>query len=114
MTPAKPASPNETLSKHQLTRILDEAMIYQCVCPAQVARTLLELRQLYQYQRECSDEREADLGVHARIMESIDRAHAELEGCLVAVLQMESWDMETMTMPEGLRQRRDAAIRADD
>ncbi len=106
--------PATRLGTAQLTRILEEAMIYQCACPAQVARSLLELRQLYRYQCSCRDQRDADLGVHERIMQSIEHAHAELEACLLDVLVMEAWDMDTLTMPEGLRQRRDAAIQSGD
>ncbi|MCB1957605.1 MAG: hypothetical protein KDG55_18140 [Rhodocyclaceae bacterium] len=102
--------PASRLSTDQLTRIIEEAMFYQCACPAQIARALLDLQELYKYQRSCQSEREADLGVHARIMLSAERAYSEFEICLIDVLTMEDWDMDTLTMPEGLRRRRDAAM----
>jgi hypothetical protein len=91
----------------QLARIIEEAMIFQCVCPAQVAQHIFSLRELYRYQYSCSMTRSEDFGVHARIMESVQRTHAEMEQCLSDVLIAEGWDIATLTMPEGLRQLRD-------
>ena len=51
--------------------------------------------------------RKEDAGVHARIMNSLCAAHAELETCLGDVLALEGWDPATLAMPEGLRQLRD-------
>lgn len=91
----------------QLARIIEEAMIFQCACPAQVAQHILGLRELFRYQFACSTTRTEDFGVHARIMESVRRTHAEMEKCLGDVLAAEGWDIGTLTMPEGLRQLRD-------
>jgi len=46
-----PDSLQVRFSDPQLTRILEEAIIYMCACPAQVAKQLLELRNLFVYQR---------------------------------------------------------------
>lgn len=102
------------LEKRQLTRILEEAMIYQCACPAQVAQTLLQMRESFRYQHDCGEASGDTLGIHARIMRSLEAAHAELESCLLDVLTTEGWDLQTMTMPPGLRQRRDDALRDED
>ena len=91
----------------QLARIIEEAMIFQCVCPAQVAQHIFGLRELYRYQYSCSISRTEDFGVHARIMESVLRTHVEMEQCLGDVLTAEGWDIATLTMPEGLRRLRD-------
>lgn len=95
----------------QLAHIIEQAMICMCACPAQVAQELLGLRELFRYQRDCSAVRKEDAGVHARIMESLRLAHAELETCLGDVLALEGWDPATLSMPEGLRQLRDDLLR---
>ena len=65
------------------------------------------MRELYQYQLDCTTLRKEDLGVHERIMQSLLVVHAEMEKCLDDVLVAEGWDKETLAMPEGLRQLRD-------
>jgi hypothetical protein len=87
----------------QVTRVLDQALIYQCACPAQVCRTIFELRELYDYQKNCSNVTEEDQGVHATIAEATAGAHALMEECLARVLDIEGWDLATLTMPEHLR-----------
>lgn len=94
----------------QLSHIIEEAMIFQCACPAQVAQHILGLRELSRYQFSCSITRTEDFGVHARIMESVRRTHVEMEQCLGDVLAAEGWDTATLTMPEGLRQLRDQLL----
>ena len=94
----------------QLAHIIDQAMIYQCACPGQVAQHILGLRELYRYQTSCRAMRSEDFGVHARIMESVQRTHADMEACLADVLAAEGWDMTTLTMPEGLRKLRDELL----
>ena len=100
-------------SKTQLHQITDEAMIYMCACPAQVAKEILALRDLYQYQQGCISQGPLMAQVHARIAEATRAAHAELERCLDQVLDMEGWDKTTLTMPAGLRQLRDDLIKKD-
>lgn len=39
-----------TFDDKMLERIIDASMIYMCACPAQVAREILDMRQLYNYQ----------------------------------------------------------------
>lgn len=73
---------------------------------------ILGLRELYRYQTSCRAMRTEDFGIHARIMESVQRTHAEMEACLADVLAAEGWDMTTLTMPEGLRKLRDSCWRS--
>lgn len=87
----------------QLTRILDQALIFQCACPAQVCRTLIGLRELFDYQLNCGNRTESDHKVHAAIADSTARSHAEMEACLSRILELEAWDMATLTMPKELR-----------
>ncbi len=100
-------------SQQQLEHILEEAVIYMCACPAQVAEQLVRLRELYAYQMKCISDSSLMKDVHTRIAESTSRAHAELEQCLSEVLQMEGWDTHTLSMPAGLRQLRDKIIDQD-
>ncbi|HQT30423.1 MAG TPA: hypothetical protein PLE48_00885 [Thiobacillus sp.] len=97
-------------SEKQLQRITDEAMIYMCACPAQVANQLLSLRELYSYQQTCINDGPLNIQVHARIAEATRKAHAVLEQCLDKILDLEGWDRTTLTMPESLRQLRDQVI----
>ena len=97
----------------QLAKIREEATIYMCACPAQVAEVLSSLRQLHAYQNNCMHDGSLMLGVHDRIALATELAHSEMENCLDDVLAMEQWDRETMTMPAGLRRMRDDLIAAE-
>jgi hypothetical protein len=89
----------------QISRIIDQALIYQCACPAQVATTLLELRDLHDYQERCGESDDTDRRVHDAIAAATAEVHARLERCLDEVLEIEGWDRTTLTMPAGLRKR---------
>ena len=89
----------------QVSRIIDQALIYQCACPAQIATTLLELRDLYDYQERCSEASETDARVHAAIAAATEEVHARMEACLDEVLAIEGWDRDTLTMPAVARKR---------
>lgn len=89
----------------QISKIVDQALIYQCACPAQVATTLLELRDLYDYQQMCRNADEADRAVHDAIAAATEEVHARMEACLDEVLALEGWDRETLAMPAGLRKK---------
>jgi len=87
-----------------LQKIIDEATIYFCGCPAQVCKQIVHLRQLYEYQRECSAKvNELTAESHRLIAAATAHAHAELEECLGRVLEVEGWDRTTYNMPPGLR-----------
>ena len=57
---------NVVFDNSQLAHIIDQAMIYQCACPGQVAQHILGLRELFRYQTSCRAMRSEDFGVHAR------------------------------------------------
>ena len=90
-------------SDQQLSFILDQSLIYQCSCPAQVAKHLIEMRDLYAYQQNCLNQTETDTAVHERIAAGAGSAHGVLEECLEAVLILENWDMKTLLMPANLQ-----------
>ena len=89
----------------QVSRIIDQALLYQCACPAQVATTILELRDLHDYQLRCSDDDESNRRVHEAIARTTEEAHALMEKCLGEVLDIEGWDRETLAMPATLKKR---------
>lgn len=92
-------------SAAQISRIIDQALIYQCACPAQVATTLLELRDLYDYQMKCLDGTDVDRRVHEAIARATQETHARMERCLQEVLAIEGWDHETLAIPPGLKKK---------
>ena len=98
----------------QLEQIVDEATIYLCACPAQVAAQLRQLRELYRYQSGCALEPGNEQSVHQEIAISTITAHALMEDCLERVLAMEGWDPVSLKMPEGLRRKRDTILGIDD
>jgi hypothetical protein len=98
-------------SKEQLHRIMEEAFVYMCACPGQVAQQTLALRNLYDYQRKCVNEGSLMEQVHTRIAAAATQAHEIVERCLGEVLEMEGWDKTTLSMPEGLRQLRADTIK---
>lgn len=93
-----------------LEKIVEEAAIYMCTCPGQVASEIRTLRNLIRYQRECIHNGNTLQTVHRTIEASATQAHALMEGCLERVLEIEGWDTLTFKMPEGLRQVRDRLL----
>ena len=91
--------------EHALARIIEQSLVYQCACPAQVSRAVLELRDLHRYQLNCANESTNDRLVHETIAQAALDAHARLETCLTQVLELEGWDLDTMTMPDTLKKR---------
>lgn len=89
----------------QVEQIIEEGMIYMCACPAQVAQSIMVLRQLNNYQQTCLNEVSNDQRVHLRIAQAAMAAHALMEECMEDVLRIEKWDRETLKMPECLRRR---------
>ena len=94
-----------TFSSMQIGTIIDQALVYQCACPAQVATTILELRDLYDYQLKCQSDADTDRRVHEAIARATGEVHARMEACLEEVLAIEGWDRETLSMPSALRKR---------
>lgn len=89
----------------QLSRVIDQALVYQCACPAQVCRAIFELRELYDYQMKCATDSTNDQSVHHTIAETAAQAHEAMEKCLERVLEIEGWDPENLVMPDGLRKK---------
>jgi len=89
----------------EVSRIIDQALIYQCACPAQVCSTLIGLRDLHAYQQECLEATENDRRVHEAIARAAEQAHTIMEQCLRDVLVIEGWDLQTLSMPDALRKK---------
>lgn len=97
-------------SDKQLEKIVDEATVYMCACPAQVAEEIRRLRYLVRYQENCDIQIDTDSVVHKSIAKAGLQALKVMEDCLDEVLDLEKWDRETLVMPDGLRKRRDELI----
>ena len=97
-------------SSTQLQPILDQAGIYMCACPAQLAAQMMELRTLHQYQMNCMSEMPDMADSHRTIADAVFRAHALLEEALDRVLDIEGWDKTSLKMPDGLRKKRDELL----
>ncbi|MCA1908863.1 MAG: hypothetical protein LDL39_10935 [Magnetospirillum sp.] len=100
----------QRFTTEQLAKIIDEATIYMCACPAQVAEQIIKLRDMVRYQEDCQTRQDTDSVVHRTIATAGMRSLQILEDCLDQVLEIEGWDRATLKMPEGLRQRRDSAL----
>lgn len=90
---------------NDLSKIIDQALVYQCACPAQVCNALIELRELHDYQVRCMERSDVDRQVHEAIAAATVKAHDEMEACLKQVLELEGWDPSTLTMPTHLRKK---------
>ena len=95
----------QQFSDEKLRHILEQSIVYSCACPAQVCKSLLQERELFAYQAKCLNTTGTDAAVHRTIAESVQVTHREMEKCLVEVLKLEGWDLETLTMPEALQKR---------
>jgi hypothetical protein len=104
----------ERFSDAELSKIIEEGMIYMCACPAQVAEAMRKLRTLHRYQLNCLTQPQNDSTVHTTIAESTIAAHATLQDCLDRVLLLEKWDRATLQMPEHLRSRQLCEMLADE
>jgi hypothetical protein len=100
----------EQYSAGQISKIIDQALVYQCACPAQVCKTIFELRELFAYQMGCADGAGNDRRVHGAIAKATERSHEVMEDCLREILQIEGWDLATLTMPASLRKKPAKAI----
>lgn len=95
----------ETYSAAQLSKVIDQSLVYQCACPAQVCRALFELRELYDYQMNCANDTANDRLVHEAIAAAAAQSHELMEQCLTRVLEIEGWDPATLSLPESLRKK---------
>ena len=94
----------------QLDTIVEQAFIYMCACPAQIAVQLKNLRALVRYQQNCLSKSGSNEIVHKAIITATNEAHALFERCLDEVLDIEGWDRTTLQMPQGLRELRDKSV----
>lgn len=95
----------KVFSDEQLIHIRNQALIYQCACPAQVCVAIDGIRKLHDYQLACLEATNVDCAVHNRIKDSAEHNHAELERCLTDILRIEGWDMDKLTMPPDMKKR---------
>jgi len=103
----------ERFSDADLAQITNEALIYMCACPAQVAEALRKVRELYRYQLNCMQEPESVSLVHQTIAAAAIATHEELQSCMEKILELEQWDRTTLRMPDGLRRRQVLEIQKD-
>ena len=94
----------------QISRVIDQALVYQCACPAQVCKAIFELRELHAYEVQCGDDPANDERVHDAIAIASEKAHALMEDCLQEVLIIEGWDMASLTMPQALKKKPSKAL----
>jgi hypothetical protein len=95
----------ERFNPSQISRVIDQALVYQCACPAQVCRTIFELRELYEYQMNCANDTANDQLVHNTIAAAAEKAHVLMEECLKQILEIEGWDTQNLVMPEALKKK---------
>lgn len=98
----------------ELEAIVEEAAIYMCACPGQLASEIRGLRSLIRYQRDCIHSGKSPRTVHQTIDASAREAHTLMEACLERVLEIEGWDRKTLKMPAGLRKLRDDLLNESD
>jgi len=95
----------ERFTASQVSKVIDQALVYQCACPAQVCRAIFELRELHEYQTNCASDSVNDEVVHNTIALATEKAHELMENCLARILEIESWDMANLNMPEALKKK---------
>ena len=95
----------EQFNPAQISKVIDQALVYQCACPAQVCRAIFELRELYEYQIMCASDSANDDLVHKTIAAATEKSHEMMEECLQKILEIEGWDQSSFAMPEGLKKK---------
>ena len=95
----------EQFNASQISKIIDQSLIFQCACPAQVCRAIFELRELYEYQVNCANDSANDKRVHDNIAVATEKAHKIMEDCLSQILEIEGWDKDSLAMPEALKKK---------
>ncbi len=102
---------DKKFSDDELVQIIEEAMLYTCACPGQVAAEIRRLRDLFAYQQRCEREPGSNLPTHQAIAQAAMEAHGVLETCLEEVLLIEGWDRQRLKMPPGLRRQQTGLLR---
>jgi len=95
----------ERFNASQVSKVIDQSLVYQCACPAQVCRAIFELRELHEYQMNCASDSVNDAVVHNTIALATEKAHELMEDCLARILDIEGWNMVTLNMPETLKKK---------
>jgi hypothetical protein len=95
----------EQFNAAQISKVIDQALIYQCACPAQVCKSIFELRELFDYQMNCASDSKNDALVHKTIAAAAEVSHEIMEKCLKTILEIEGWDQANLNMPESLKQK---------
>ncbi|MES2972717.1 MAG: hypothetical protein V4757_03875 [Pseudomonadota bacterium] len=95
----------EQFNASQISKVIDQALIYQCACPAQVCKAIFELRELYDYQMNCANDTVNDVNVHRTIAMATEKSHEIMEDCLRSILQIEGWDTTTFELPESMKKK---------
>lgn len=93
----------EVFTDAEIGKVIEQAMIYMCACPAQVAASLRTVRELHRYQDRCMQTPDVDKVVHQEIEKAATQAHNLLQDCLLKIMKLEGWDRSTLEMPDGLR-----------
>ncbi len=72
----------EQFNSTQISKVIDQALIYQCACPAQVCRAIFELRELYEYEIACTEDSANDRpGVPAIVADHLRQSGASADSC---------------------------------
>ena len=95
----------EQFNAAQISKVIDQALIYQCACPAQVCKAIFELRELFDYQMNCASDNANNELVHKTIAAAAEVSHEIMEECLKQILAIEGWDQANFVMPELLKQK---------
>ena len=95
----------EQFNATQISKVIDQALVYQCACPAQVCKAIFELRELFDYQMNCASDTKNDILVHKTIAAAAEVSHEIMEECLKKILQIEGWNQADFLMPAYLKQK---------
>lgn len=93
----------ERYNAQQISKVIDQALIYQCACPAQVCKAIFELRELFDYQINCASDSKNNALVHKTIAAAAESSHEIMEECLKQILDIEGWNQANFVMPESLK-----------
>ena len=78
----------EQFNATQISKVIDQALVYQCACPAQVCKAIFELRELFDYQMNCASDTKNDILVHKTIAAAAEISHEIMEECLKKILEI--------------------------
>ena len=95
----------QQFSASQVSKVINQALMYQCACPAQVCKSIFDLRELFDYQMNCASDDINNALVHNTIAAAAEVSHEIMEECLKKILEIEGWDQTNFIMPESIRQK---------